>query len=105
MITLEERSDGVLLPLKAQPGGRQNAIRGEQNGMLKVSVTQAPEKGRANQAIVEVLAKSLDLKRSQIELVSGETASQKKFLIRSCSLADLAERIKILLSELESRAK
>lgn len=89
MIALEEHAAGVLLPVKAQAGARQNAIRGEQNGMLKVSVTQAPEKGKANQAIVEVLAKGLRLKRSQIELLSGETASQKKFLIRECSLAEL----------------
>ena len=89
MIALEQRSDGVLLPVKAQAGARRNAIRGEQNGMLKVSVTQAPEKRKANQAIVEVLAKGLRLKRSQIELVSGETASQKKFLIRECPLAEL----------------
>lgn len=97
MIALEDRADGVILPVKAQAGARRNAVRGEQTGMLKVSVTQAPEKGKANQAIIEVLAKTFDLKRSQIELVSGEAASQKRFLIRECSLADLAERINALL--------
>jgi uncharacterized protein (TIGR00251 family) len=101
MIALEERSDGVLLPVKAQPGARQNAIRGEQNGMLKVSVTQAPEKGKANQAIIAVLATALDLKRSQIELVSGDTSSQKKFLIRSCPREVLVERIKAILPQTE----
>ena len=104
MIALEERADGVLLLVKAQPAAHRNAIRGEQNSMLKISVTQAPEKGKANQAIIEVLAEELGLKRSQIELVSGETASQKKFLIRDCSLATLLERIKLLLPKTESRA-
>jgi uncharacterized protein (TIGR00251 family) len=104
MIALEERADGVLLAVKAQPGARQNALRGEHNGMLKVSVTQAPEKGKANQAIIEVLARELGLKRGQIELIGGETASQKKFLVRDCSLATLSERIKLLLPETESRA-
>lgn len=61
MIALENHARGVVLPVKAELGARQNAIRGEQNGMLKVSVTQAPEKGKAHQAIVEVLAKSLAL--------------------------------------------
>ena len=99
MIALAQHAHGVILPVKAQPGARQNAIRGEQNGMLKVSVTQAPEKGKANQAIVDVLAKSLALKRSQIEIVSGETASQKKFLIHDAALAILAEKIKALLAK------
>ena len=40
MVDLRECDDGVELPVKAQPGAGQNAIRGEQNGMLKVSVTQ-----------------------------------------------------------------
>lgn len=98
MIALENHARGVVLPVKAQPGARQNAIRGEQNGMLKVSVTQAPEKGKANQAIIDVLAKSLALKRSQIELLSGETAAQKRLLIRDCSLTALAGRIDAILS-------
>ena len=93
MIPFEDHADGVLLPVKAQAGARQNAIRGEQNGMLKVAVTQAPEKGKANQAIIAVLAESLRLKRSQIELISGETVSQKRFLIRECSLAELRLRL------------
>src|SRR5438270_4892093 len=93
MIELANHPEGVVLPVKAQPGARQNAIRGEQDGMLKVSVTQAPEKGKANKAIIEVLAKGLSLKRSQIELLSGETQPQKRFLIRGISRVELSERI------------
>ena len=70
------------LSVRAQPGSRRNEIRGQQDGALKVCVTQSPEKGKANKAIVELLSKSLLLRRSQIELISGETASQKRFLIR-----------------------
>lgn len=93
MIDLEEREDGVVLPVKAHPGARRNEIRGGQNGMLRVSVTQAPEKGKANKAIVALLAKELSLKKSQIELLSGETSSQKRFLISGISLAELEELI------------
>ncbi len=93
MIELEPRENGVVLPVKAHPGARRNEIRGEQNGMLRVSVTQAPEKGKANKAIVALLSKLLSLKKSQIQLVSGETSSQKRFLISDASVAELAERI------------
>ena len=61
--------------------------------MLKVSVTQIAERGKANKAIIEVLAKALDLRRSQIELVSGELQAQKKFLIRGISASEFAARI------------
>ena len=56
--------------------GRRNEIRGCQDGMLKVCVTQQPEKGKANKALVDLLSKRLGLRRSQIELIGGETASQ-----------------------------
>jgi uncharacterized protein YggU (UPF0235/DUF167 family) len=67
--------------------------------MLKVSVTQAAEKGKANDALVEALARGLDLKRSQIELVSGPTQREKKFLIRGVTVGDLARRIAAAIGE------
>ena len=93
MIPLEETAGGVLLPVRAQPGARRNGITGEHAGSLKVAVTPAPEKGKANDSIVAVLADLLDLKRSQIELVSGLTSSLKKFLISGVSCAELQQRI------------
>ncbi len=60
---------------------------------LKVCVTPAPEKGKANRAIIEVLAKTVGLRKSQIELLSGETASQKEFLVRDIELDELAKKV------------
>jgi len=102
MIELVPHPDGVVLRVKAQPGGRKNAIRGEQHGSLKVSVTQVAEKGKANAALLELLAKQLQLKRSQIELIAGETQSQKRFLIRGISRDDLAVRIAAALADRRS---
>jgi uncharacterized protein len=93
MLALEPHANGTILPVRAQPGGRRNELRGEQDSMLKLSVTQSPEKGKANKAIVELLSKSLGLKKSQIELISGETSHQKRFLIRDIAPGELAERI------------
>lgn len=85
-----------MLPVRAHAGARRNAAGGEQDGALRVQVTQAPERGKANKAIVELLAKQLRLKKSQIELVSGETAPQKRFLIRGLTVAMLAEKLATL---------
>jgi uncharacterized protein (TIGR00251 family) len=102
MLELQAHPDGTILPVKALPGARQNLVRGVQDGALKVCVTQAPEKGKANKAIVEVLAKWLGVKKSQVELIAGETASQKKFLFRGIEKQDLAERIEARLNEPET---
>ncbi|MFT5525744.1 MAG: hypothetical protein ACI9HK_003714, partial [Pirellulaceae bacterium] len=60
---------------------------------LKVSVTQAPEKGKANRAIAEFLAKMLGLKKSQIRLLNGEKCSEKEFLIAAIAMDELRDRI------------
>lgn len=99
MLDLTEHCDGVILPVRAQPGGKGNAIRGEQAGALKVSVTQVAEKGKANQAVIEVLADQLDLKRSQIELLSGETQREKKFLVRGITRDELSAKIAAALAD------
>ncbi len=93
MIALERHAEGTILPVRAQPGSRRNEIRGEQDGMLKVCVTQIAEKGKANKAIVALLAKELSLRKSQIELLSGETASQKRLLICEVAPDELNARL------------
>ena len=93
MLTLEPHSDGTILAVRAQPGARRNEIRGVQDGMLKVCVTQSPEKGKANKALVEVLSKALGLKKSQIELIAGETSHHKRFLVHGIDAKELAARI------------
>lgn len=99
MIELSDHAEGVVLPVRAQAGGSKNGIRGEQNGMLKVSVTKIAEKGKANKALAEVIAKGLGLKKSQVDLLSGETQSQKKFLIRNISTEELAQRLAEALAD------
>ncbi len=89
MIALESHHDGTILPVRAQPGSRKSELRGEQEGALKVAVTQVAEKGKANKAIVAFLSKQLGLRKSQIVLISGETSAQKKFLVREVSIDQL----------------
>lgn len=99
MIALSAHPEGVLLPVRAQPGARKAGVLGEQAGSLKVAVTAPPEDGRANKALLEVLREALDLKRSQLELISGETSREKKFLVRGVTREELASRLARLLSQ------
>lgn len=94
-IELQPHAEGLILPVKAQAGSRRNEIRGIQDGALKVCVTQVAEGGKANEAIRQQLAKSLQLKRSQIELISGPTQPQKRFLIRDVDEVDLRDRLSL----------
>ncbi len=93
MIATEPHPEGCILPVRAHPGARRNEIRGEHDGALRVAVTQAPEKGKANKAIVELLAKALGVRKGQFELISGETSTQKRFLIRGLTADEVSARI------------
>ena len=84
--------------MHALPGARRNGIVGAHDGRLKVAVTQAPEKGKANQAIIKTLADLLGLKRSRFELLSGATSSQKILLIRGLGPREIRERLAAYLT-------
>jgi len=93
MIALQQRAEGVVLPVRARAGGRANSLQGEHDGALKVSVTTAPEKGKANQAIAALLCRELGLRKGQVELIAGATSPRKQFLLRDVSADELQKRI------------
>jgi uncharacterized protein (TIGR00251 family) len=90
-------SEGVILSVRAQPGSKRDEVRGIRDGFLRVTVTQVPEKGKANKAIRKQLAKFLDLKLSQVELFSGEVSFQKRFLLRGTDLETIQAKIRVLV--------
>jgi hypothetical protein len=79
---VEPHADGALVRVRAQPGSRRNSLTGMREGELCVAVTAPPDRGRANEALVEVLAKALGVSRSRIELVSGGTNRHKRFVVQ-----------------------
>jgi uncharacterized protein len=99
VIALEPHAEGVVLPVRAKPGARRNGLGSVRDGQLQVCVTQAAEKGKANRAIIEVLTRELALRRSQVDLLSGETSPRKRFLVRGVTAAELTQRIAAAIGE------
>jgi uncharacterized protein (TIGR00251 family) len=83
---------GTRLRLRVKPGARKNAIVGVHGGALKISVTAPPEKGKANDAVVALLAKALDVPASALVIVAGET-SQDKVIAAGLSAGEIRERL------------
>jgi uncharacterized protein len=82
----EKALQGVKLFVKVSPKASANKIggleetQGEQR-VLKVFVTDVPEDGKANKAVIALLAKALKIAKSHVVLVQGEGARYKTFLI------------------------
>jgi uncharacterized protein (TIGR00251 family) len=80
---LRETSRGIFLDVKATPKASRDEIKGWRDDALLVRVTVAPENGKANDAIIALLAKSARVPKSAFELVSGETNRNKSFRLAS----------------------
>jgi uncharacterized protein (TIGR00251 family) len=79
-------SDGVLVSVRLAPKSSADRIRGvyrEAGGaaVLKLSVTAAPEAGRANAALLRLLAKAWKLPKTSLSVVSGATSRRKVVLV------------------------
>ena len=93
MTGLEAHAEGVVLSVRARGGARNDALSRGPDGRLKIAVTRAPERGKANQAIIALLARTLGLRKSAIELLRGRTANQKRYLLRGMTVAEVTPRI------------
>lgn len=89
------------LAVRLTPNGGRDAVDGievdgEGEAFLKARVTSVPEKGKANKALILLIAKSLRIPKSSISLVSGETA-RKKILRIDGDPEDLLKKLEMFL--------
>jgi uncharacterized protein (TIGR00251 family) len=82
------------LKINLQPGAKEDLICCWMvNGALKIKIRGKPIKGRANQDLLKFLAKSLRMRRSEVEIISGEKSRKKR--IRFWGIADSALKSEI----------
>jgi uncharacterized protein len=75
--------------LRVTPRAKRNKVQRQPDGSLKVYVTAPPEDGRANEAVIEIMAEVLGVKRRQLEIINGGTNRNKVVRITGVSHAQL----------------
>jgi hypothetical protein len=83
----------VKLSLKVVPGAARSGIAGRLGDLVKVKVTEQAEGGRANAAVVAVLASALGVPRSALEIVAGGRSPVKVVEITSLSEDEVFARL------------
>lgn len=79
--------------VKVVPGASQNRIAGRFGDALKVQVTAPPEGGRANAAVITLLAEALGVAERQIALLAGATAPRKTLAVAGITAEALLQRL------------
>lgn len=69
--------DGVTLAIKLQPRASKNEIGESMGAELRIKVTAPPVDAAANEALIRLLADTLDCPRGKVELIRGHTARHK----------------------------
>jgi len=82
------------IPVKVQPRARRNEVVGFQGDTLRVRVTAPPDRGRANQAVVELLAESLGIAKREVALVRGAASREKLVAVEGLALGHNAAAAK-----------
>lgn len=89
---------GVVLSIRAQPGARRTEFVGAYGEELKIRVAAAPAKGEANEALIAFIARTFDLKRSQVSIRSGSTGRRKRIKLDGIDLDTATQILDRLLS-------
>ena len=78
---LSARGDGVLLSLSVMPNAKRTEVDGLHGGTLRVRLAAPPIDGRANEALVAWLAKSLGVPKRDVDVLRGESSRRKQVAI------------------------
>jgi uncharacterized protein len=94
-LKIQQKDGAVIFSVKVVPRSSRTAIAGILNGMLKVKLAAAPEKGKANQALIEFLADLLGVKKNTIKITSGQTSPVKTVQIADVSVKSLLDKLNL----------
>ena len=87
--------DGVTLAIKLQPRASKNEIGDPQGPELRIRVAAPPVDAAANEALLRLLADTLDCPRGKVELVRGHTARHKVVKVYGLAPAEIVAKLAI----------
>lgn len=101
-VCVKESKNGLTFDIVVTPRASRAGIAGLQDEALKIKVTALPVEGAANEACVKLLAKELELKKSQIGIFAGHKSRRKTVLVRAITKGELEKKIRAVLQQLSA---
>ncbi len=94
-LQIESMEEGVVFTVKVVPGSSKTSVCGLLDGMLKIKVSAAPQKGKANRCLLEFLAKQLAVKKNTVSVITGQTGPVKSVRVLGISADTLLEKLNL----------
>ena len=95
-LKIEEHNDCAVFTTKIVPGSSgPTRICGLLDEMLKIKVSAAPEKGKANQCLIKFLAKQLGVKKNALSIISGTTSPIKHVQVSGMTADTLLKKLNL----------
>lgn len=91
--SVPKQSAPALLTVKVVPGSSRTQVAGTLDGMVKIKVAAPPEKGKANDCLIDYLADALGCRKKDIHLVRGQTQPVKQLEIAGLSIETIHQRL------------
>lgn len=94
MIPIRDTAQGATFAIKVHPRAKSNSLAGEVGEALKVALTAPPVEGKANDAVVEYFAELLNVARSSVTIVAGQSSRNKVIRVAGLSAAEVGQRLR-----------
>jgi uncharacterized protein (TIGR00251 family) len=85
--------NGVSLKVRVQPKAAGNQVAGYRGDTLRLRVAAPPEAGKANAAVVSLLAQALGIAKSRIWIVRGHASRDKVVMVESLTPEEVQQRL------------
>lgn len=82
---VRESEEGIILLVVVAPGARRDAVVGEYQGRVKISLSAPAVEGKANKALIRYLSALLGCAKSHVQLIRGEKSKVKEVLVTGVS--------------------
>ena len=79
--------------MKVIPRSSRTEMLGKENDIYRMKLTDPPVEGKANKAVIELLAEKLGVPKREIEIVSGKTGRLKTIRIRGLTAGEVAQAL------------
>ena len=96
---LSPAEGGAVLAVHVQPGAGRSEVVGRFGDALKLRVAAPPTGNRANDAVVELVAREFNLKRADVSVISGASSRQKRLQLIGVDVGDAARVVDRLLAD------